>query len=61
MSTFLPIRSNRRLFKSRSKPNLHTYTWGIRWFIKSWLIPGLGSAGFVFMLAYALAQWCVQP
>lgn len=61
MSTFLPIRHDRRLFKNRSKFNLYRYKWEIRWFVKSWLIPGLASAGFVFMLAYALMQWCMQP
>lgn len=55
MTPFLPIRSERLNLRNSSR-----HGWKIRWFIKSWLVPGIGTLGFVLMLAYTTVQWCVQ-
>lgn len=57
MPTFLHARPYRRPFNLQRSTK---YTWLIRWFVKSWLGPGIATAGFVFLLAYTLAEWCVQ-
>lgn len=55
MTTFSPSRPARLNLRNSSR-----HGWAIRWFIKSWLVPGIGTIAFAFMLAYALAEWCVQ-